>query len=1679
MKKSIEKIVAMLIVFMMLFSDFGIIGKYGISYATEAINNTDNKNILLDSYFKDKAHEASFDLSKEDSKLFVDVKLKGEGYLKNAKISFEDENFEIVSEKMENSMIEKFENNIIYLKQLKTEESANNEATNSVILEIPIKIKNAEKINIDLFSKEFNTTLLATYVDENGKEKKITGTVKNKLNWTAKPDTEMSVTIEKYVPFHSGEKYGVLVQIKANTKIKDNILPIKSTNLKIETPLVNNKFPTEAKVVANRTKATNGEENGLKFNQEDNYKYDAESGLLEINVENKADEKNEVSWIKNTDDEYLISFIYDGKEIYDYINENKFIGKVKAMANVIAYSAEDINVKENIIEGNIDLDKKLSDIVSFKVETKQKEISKGQIYANYDTKEKKELEYNLKYTADVAYTDIIDYIEFSQDDIDRYVTGDNQIAYTTIENKNYVKNKEIKVDVKVFNKILGEDGYIEILDEKNKGIGKINKELEAKDGNYIVDLSKLDNNKLIIKTSKPVEEGKLYIDVTKVINGNQAFSKVQMEEFKNLKISLNGITNNESIKEEADIKLTEPTSIVGLEVNKTDLTTVVKNEDVQIRAILDTSSYNNALYKEPVLKIKLPTYISKANLKKCDILMANGLSFKNTPKLTEEKGQKIVTIELKGIQSEYTIDADYKGTIVILYADLETDVLTPSTTEKIEIEFTNNNEVSINKNGKVEIPINFVAPVGVVAANGIKGEKDNVMTIAEEGATVELDANSKKETETIYGTVINNYPNTIKDVVILGRVPAKGNTNIDNGKSLESTFNTTLNKVVTVEGLDKKDYKIYYSNNEKANTSLEDKNNNWTETATTGSKSYMIVAKSAELKTGDTVKFSYDVEVPEKIAHNNTAYEMYKVYYTNNSDIGTIQESQTSSIIAMSTGEGVELTATLKTDAEVIRRGQIVKMTAEVKNTGSITANNVKVTLEKPDYASFVKYTPANGFESISKNNYVLTFDNIEINKTKEVSYYVKINENIEVNNDVIEVDSDSENENIEANTQQLSLYPLTITNKAEITANNLEGRINTEYLFNVMDGNIFLKLINKNHTEDILKVDDEITYNLYISNISEDTYLENTVVDIHLTEGNRYESAFIKELANQSDEEAETNGITYDENNNIVTIELGDIKSYKIIKLKTSITRAKDSIQIYATARADNAEICYSNVLENKSERIDLEVSDLTATPKYIKDTSTITYSLQITNKSAVTANNINVLDTLPTELELVEASYTYLGQKILKTNYESNIVDFKILRIEPGETVTVKLTARAMMLSNKNDKEIRNKMLISADGMSDITTNTVTNIIEYDEEVHRLNNESGDTNVTPTPTIKTYKITGTAWLDDNKNGKRDDEEATLPNVTAVLLDKDTNNIVKDRESNKEKKTLTDNNGKYEFNNLLAGEYIVVFLYDAANYDLTTYQAKDVDSSLNSDVISINIVVDGNRTIAATTDSIKITNSNARDIDIGLFTAKKFDFKLDKYISKITLTTPTIGTKVYEYNNSKLAKIEILGQNAGKANAVIEYKIVVTNEGAVPGYVKKIVDYIPKSLGFNTELNKDWYLSDNGNIYNASLANTIINPGESKEVTLLVTKKITEDSLGSILNNNAEIYEIYNELGLQDMDSNAANKVQEEDDMSEANVVLSLVTGTIIKYTTIALGVATIIALGIYGIRRKILTKK
>lgn len=83
---------------------------------------------------------------------------------------------------------------------------------------------------------------------------------------------------------------------------------------------------------------------------------------------------------------------------------------------------------------------------------------------------------------------------------------------------------------------------------------------------------------------------------------------------------------------------------------------------------------------------------------------------------------------LEGTQTQYTINAEYKGTIIVFSTDLTVNTLTPSSSSKITMSFTNENTASSNKTGTATAALNFVAPTGLVAANGISNYASGKMT---------------------------------------------------------------------------------------------------------------------------------------------------------------------------------------------------------------------------------------------------------------------------------------------------------------------------------------------------------------------------------------------------------------------------------------------------------------------------------------------------------------------------------------------------------------------------------------------------------------------------------------------------------------------------------------------------------------------------------------------------------------------------------------------------------------------------------------------------------------------------------------------------------------------------------------------------------------------------------------
>ena len=201
----------------------------------------------------------------------------------------------------------------------------------------------------------------------------------------------------------------------------------------------------------------------------------------------------------------------------------------------------------------------------------------------------------------------------------------------------------------------------------------------------------------------------------------------------------------------------------------------------------------------------------------------------------------------------------------------------------------------------------------------------------------------------------------------------------------------------------------------------------------------------------------------------------------------------------------------------------------------------------------------------------------------------------------------------------------------------------------------------------------------------------------------------------------------------------------------------------------------------------------------------------------------------------------------------------------------------------------------------------------------------------------------------------------------------------------------------------------------------------------------------------------VEPTNSNTDN------TRKNLDFEINKYISKVTVSTVN-GTKEYKFNNEQLAKTEIRAKEMNGATVVVEYKIVVKNIGNVAGKIGEIADYLPAGLTFSSQLNKEWIQSTDGKLKYSGNSDYIMQAGEAKTITLIATKQMSQNTTGNFIN-RAEIKNISTTSGLKETNT--------ENNASQAELIISTSTGA---YVYIGIGILALTALIILAV---ILVKK
>lgn len=1673
-RKIMTKVLAAFLAFILTFANVALLGisankSYGAEKNLEGqAKSVEKAEIEFDAYFEEEgeiSHSKLLNVSEEKENLYLNIKVK-EGYLTNASVRLQNANFRLQKINDDLNTIQSIseEENKIVLNQINKEES--------VVLNVPIKIDTGSNFDASDLDKIAIVKLEGTYVNSKGKEVEVSKEIEVKVAIDGEAKGNLTAEVLKYVSFNVNGNEGLILQTSIKSNLEGNILPVKSTKLEIEIPNINNIAPEVVTLSAKSLKATRGEE-GKVFVKDKDYTY--ENGKITLELENNNEN---LSWVKNSEDEIILTSIY---------NKDAIIPKANMKINVksdITYYGKELKTVTSQINETKELTNQIGDIV-----TGELKLSETTLYKGYMEEEKgKNTEFASELSLNIGYSELVDKIIFKDDT--KYI---DESGNTFTSNALYTYSKISKENLL---EILGEDGYINVYNENGELITTLNKDnLEIKYDEEVKGIT--------FETSKIVTEGILKLENGKAIKPLE-YSKTQMENFTQIRTELNmNVIKDDSViirgTKSSNINLLKPETKANLSLNKTNLSTVITNKDVELRVTLNTTGADTVLYKNPEIEIVLPKYIKNIEAENAKLLYEKDLKFKDVKIEKNENGNLVIKIDLAGEQTEYNNLAASQGATILMNTDITVNEITPTKTDKVVLNVKN---AKTGESITSENDVKFVAPYGIATVNQITGfneRGESATSISGNKEIGEIKTRAEAKTATINMIAINNYDVGCENIKILGRTPFEGNKGIKTGNDLGSTFTAKMiSKIKTLGGISEENMTVYYSQNGNASKDLSNLNNGWTTDIYNLAevKSFMIVLNNFVLRTGEILEFSYEIEVPEGLAYNEQTYGTFAVYYTKQSAEAKIariniayEESTEAGSIGLTTGIGpnlaVNLTANVEANSEVEERSNI-KYTVKVKNNAELTAKDVNVKVKVPDRAFLIN----EGNIDINSKEINLKIAEIAKGREEEVTFTLRVpgymketlsgitsdnihyydengneiskeeinanfnttlkRENFETDEEYEEYKKDLEKYLNEKEEQEIKIESVNkLDVKAEVTVEGYADSFESNTFTNkIISATTNPRIDMKLSSTPLGTIDVGINAQIFIDitkNIQEN--MTNVVMTCKLPEGLTYVSS-----------EGESN---YDENTRTVTWKYDKLEANTRTVLNVKVedlpegTYSKDyEIKLNATCNESNKTFTSEEfVLKTAKQGFNITQTSNISNGQ-LNAGEEITYAVTVKNLSSIGAK-LTITDKLPSELEFVKYFYTQNGKTV-----EFRTSPVIPIDLEAGETLTIYITAKAKMMGQ--NVKITNKVELSSQLIEKLEAEDLTLTLLGVE------GENPDVPENPdNPQVEKYRISGTAWLDANKNGKRDDGEELLPNIKAYLLNATNNNIISE--------TITNENGNYTFLDINRGNYIVAFEYDLNKYELAEYQKSEVEEDKNSDVIKMTLKVNGKENTYAASNMITL-NSDMYNLDLGLTNSTKFDLKLEKTVSLVQVSKNG-KTKSYNFKNTDLAKVELPEKEIPGSIVAITYSIKVTNEGAVPGYANKIVDYKAKDLDFSSTLNPEWYQDVSGNIYNTTLSSRLIKPGETVEVQLILTKTMTSENTG-LSNNTAEIAESSNDQGFTDVDSVPGNKNDKEDDYGRADVIITVKTGGIIFYGGIILIVLGIFALGAYEINKRVLRK-
>lgn len=1632
-----QKIIAFLLLITLTIANFLYVGTGIVIAASENLETQgikiENTNVSFDAFYEGDVHTKELNME-EGGTITCNIVIENAGVVENATIHIDNPNFKIQTDKVDTTYIKNVneENNQIELNELTTGEHK---------IQLPITFEQKDIIPVDYFNKTNTFTFSGEYRINSQKATKIEKSIEVETKWNTEVTTELKSEITKYISL--GEN-GVLLE-QVITVSTNNKLPKSEETITSKMFTIAENKPISANVLLNGEKIEST--------------YDQEQGIVTIKRTNSVNENNQISWV-GANDTYKIIYIYpngtplNGTTQEQQINvATKFYGKEETVNKELTENVE-ITEKGKLVNTNF--------------ETTQ-ETYKGYIQEASSKKTYIEEKVNLQISAQGT---TINTVKMGETEFI------NQLDKTqTIRNSYYEKtliNKEKMVS------IFGDTVTLHVENaDTSETIKILTASTEAdQEGNIVVTYGENVKNVIFKIEDTTKQVGEFTIQNVKYLVGDTGYTKQQIEQFKAIQSAISVTTETIEEKITAQTELKSTVIEAQLTVSPDTVSTASLNKDVTIEGTIYTNDMKYTLCENAKIQIVFPKEVQSVNVHSINLINAQGIEVQKATLVTDSNGNKVINLETIGKKADYTTGA-VDGIHILINADMSIDKKAATKQENITFSVQTEKETIERK-----ATLNIKALTNVITTSKIP--EYNIDVINNEGnkvAEVELGADSK--TIQVENELVNVDESSMKEINILGTLLTDNTTN---------NMGVTIQNGVSVEGIETENVAVYYTENENATTDITDVNNGWTEEIqnTAAVKKYLVKIPELEQEQQATVK--YTAVLPANLTYNLVAEQSDTIEYTNE------QESRIKTVntqpLQLTTGQAAEIKTTLTSEIggvqkNTVKNGEIIRYKVDVQNVGTKSAENVKVTCPVPEGTVLIeqKEIMLGMGENPQSTEYSELIDELPFNKKetqKQVEFTIDLLEakgSTQKYYDVLVLDTVAEGQKI--------------TNKVT-TKYGEETKETNEIATAVEKGELKVRVASSDEDSKNIVMGETYSYSIFVYNGTNQTKKDVTV-ELKVDE------ELIK-IISWMDDEAET----YTSDTTIKQFVIPEIpaNTYKIYTIQFEAKKFTNPTErnSYIVAKVvDNQKEYYSNQKDFNVNSADLKVELTSATEgQIVKAGDTIEYKISIKNNTQNDISEVDIKDELVNGLSI--ANIIMNGKTLEETEYSiSNFEDLdnkiftkKILiqtEIKANETIEIIIKADIDGDPNiKEDTKIMNKVLVdvSENAMGEGEVYHILSPIKDIEGTTDSENPSNPQNpsdpqnpsnpqdpsnpnnpVDPSnpnnPTAgQTKVITGIAWVDEDEDGKRANAEQLLDGITVKLLDPDTSKIVKDSKG-QEIVATTKNGGFYELKNVPSGKYIVIFEYDTTKYNVTSYKKENVPESQNSKAIVKTLEINGQKQTVGVTDIITVEESNITNINIGLKVAKKFDMKLEKFVKSITVSN-TVENKKYDFEDSNLAKVDINKKYIDQTTIITEYVIKVTNVGDVEGYVKKIVDYLPSDYTFVSTINTGWY-KEGQEVYNTLLENEKLLPGESKEVTLTVSKKMTQNNTGVIVN-SAEIAESYNEKGLKDINSTAGNRNNSENDYGTAEVIVSIKTGGVLLTTTIIGMIIVMICLAVYVIK-------